>query len=134
MLEAPEGSGAIITADLALDYARAVFAVPGQIYDPNYAGCHDLIRRNKAMLATNAQTVLQELGIVTPDAGTAPSNYQPTTPDEEKILSTLTTMPQRVDELVAKTGLPAAAIGTALTMMELGGGAKNTGGGAWIRS
>ena len=50
VFEAPEGSGALITAKLAFDYGREVFAVPGQIHDENYVGCHALIRQDRAKL------------------------------------------------------------------------------------
>ena len=133
VLEAPEGSGAIITADLALDYGRDAFAVPGQIFDPNYAGSHALIAAGRARLVSTAAEVLQEIGIVAPAADAPASNYEPQNPDEEKILAVLTRMPQRVDELVAKSGLPPGAVGAALTMMEIVGGAKNVGSGMWVR-
>jgi DNA processing protein len=60
ILEATEDSGSLITADLALDYNRDVFAVPGNVFDPNYAGCHALIRKGSAQLVTTRkQSVLR---------------------------------------------------------------------------
>src|SRR5439155_293116 len=77
VLEAPEGSGAIITAELALEYARDVFAVPGQIFDPSFQGCNQMIAKGQAKLVQNPQEVLQELGIIAPDPAKQESAYVP---------------------------------------------------------
>lgn len=64
VVEASHRSGALITAHLANEYNREVFAIPGRI-DTNHArGCHDLIRRGEARLVTNIMDVLDELGEV----------------------------------------------------------------------
>lgn len=132
VLEAPEGSGALITADLALDYAREVFAVPGQIFDPRYAGCHKLIAQGRAALATDATAILRALGMVVPEEKRV-SAFVPGGHDEEKIYALLTAMPQDIDALVERSQMDAGRINAALTMMELSGGTKNTGGGQWVR-
>ncbi|MBI3619082.1 DNA-protecting protein DprA [Candidatus Peregrinibacteria bacterium] len=132
VLEAPRESGALITADLALQYGRDVFAVPGQIFDANFRGCHDLIARAHAKLVTDPADVLQEIGIIVPEARTSPA-YIPQSDDEEALLKVLTTMPQRLDELVERSGIPAARINAALTLLELAGVVKNVGSGMWVR-
>jgi DNA processing protein len=132
VLEAPEGSGALITADLALDYGREVFVVPGQIFDPNYAGCHGLISRGHGKLVHSPTEVLADLGIIAPEAGKH-TVYTPQNEDERVILDVLTTMPQAMDDLVGRTKLPVAAVSSALTMMELAGAARNVGGNQWVR-
>ncbi len=131
VLEAPEDSGAIITADLAFDYSRDVFAVPGQIFDERYAGCHRLISTGRARLAASPGDVLRELGVVAPLASV--SDYDPKSEDESKLLAALSGMPQPVDDLVEKTGIDPGRVAAALTMMELGGGARNMGAGQWVR-
>ncbi len=133
VLEAPQESGAIITAKLALEYSREVFAVPGQIFDPQYAGCNALIACAQAKLARDPVAVLREIGIIVPDEGSRVCAYKPQNPDEETLLTALTTMPQPIDELVARSRLPASAVSAALTVMELMGGVKNVGGGMWVR-
>jgi DNA processing protein len=132
VLEAPLGSGAIITADLALDYGRDVFAVPGQIFDANYAGSHELIAKGHAKLVSSAAEVLRELG-----AAAAPeeaiNRYEPASEEEAVIYGLLSSMAKPADALVIESGLSAAAVGTVLTMLELAGAAKNIGGNQWIR-
>jgi DNA processing protein len=132
VLEAGKGSGALITADLALDYNREVFAVPGQIFDPQHAGCHEVLSTGRAKLVTSADEILQDLGIIASDSE-AESLYEPKDEEEETILKVLTTMPQSVTELTEKSAMEAAKINATLTMMELSGGAKNTGNGMWVR-
>lgn len=134
VIEAPAQSGALITAAFALDEGREVFAVPGQVTDPISAGSNALIAKGQAQLAATPEQVLREVGIVAPaDPGSAPS-YTPGTPGERRVWEALTTLPQTVDTLVEKTRLPAAEVGVCLTMMELSGAVKNTGGGAWVRA
>lgn len=62
VVEAPMRSGALITAHLALDQGREVFAVPGAINAPNSAGCNGLIRDGEAALVTNPRDIARELG------------------------------------------------------------------------
>ncbi|MDA1293077.1 MAG: DNA-processing protein DprA [bacterium] len=136
VLEAGEGSGACITAELALDYGREVFAVPGQIFDDHFAGCHQLITRGQAKLVQTPEEVLSEIGIVSlaPAAGSVShSTYEPADDEEASILKVLSTMPQSTSDLVDASQLSTAIINAKLTMLELGGAAKNVGNGMWIR-
>lgn len=130
--EAGEGSGALITAELALEYGRDIFAVPGQMFDPHYAGCHQLISRGHAKLVATATDVLQELGIVVPLEGTR-KQYEPQNGQEEQLYAALTTMPQSVTEIIGRTDLDVATTNAILTVLELRGAAKNSGGGMWVR-
>lgn len=133
VFEAAKGSGALITADLALEYGRDVFAVPGQIFDSQYAGCHEILSRGVAKLVTEPSDVLQEIGIVCRDEDAAQRTYESTDPEEQTIYEALTTMPQSTSDLVEKAKLDAAIINAKLTMLELHGAAKNVGGGMWVR-
>lgn len=132
VLEAPEKSGALITASFALEEGREVFAIPGVIFDPNFAGCHRLIGRGEAKLVVSPREVLEELGIPVPEEGET-AGFVPATPEEEKVFSTLTTMPQSVDGVFEQTGIPAASVNAVLTRLELEGAARNLGGGQWVR-
>jgi len=133
VLEAGEGSGALITADLALDYNREVFVVPGQIFDPQYAGCHQFIASGRAKLVTTPAEVLQELNIIAPDAKQTVA-YAPANPEEETVYAALTTMPQSVTDIVKRAKIETGVLNGLLTMMELQGAVKNTGGGMWVRN
>lgn len=132
VLEAPEESGALITAELALEYGREVFAVPGQIFDANYAGCNALLQEGEAKLVTRAADVLTEIGVIAPDTEKR-SKYIAKNAAEEAILNVLSTMPQPVDDLVERTKMPPSQISATLTMMELNGAVRNAGNGQWIR-
>lgn len=134
VLEAPQSSGALITAKLAFDYGREVFAVPGQIFDANYVGCHAIIRKNQARIASSPRDVLEEIGVIVPDIDPDRVTYAPQNPEEEKVLTALTTMPQNVDELVRKTNLATGSLSALLTVLELNGAARNLGQGQWVRT
>lgn len=132
VLEAGEGSGALITADLALDYSRDVYAVPGEIFDPNFIGCHQIIASGQAKLVTSPADILRDIGIVSSQTS-AQSRYQPQNNEEEMLITALTTMPQSVTELQKRSQLPTGTINAALTMMELAGAVKNVGEGKWVK-
>lgn len=134
IIEAPLQSGALITAELALEYGREVFAVPGNIFDPNFAGCHQIISTGQAKLVTRPEEVLEELGILSPLSINKTPLYQPKNTTEEAILTILTSLPQPIDDIVQKANLPPAEINATLTMMELVGAVKDTGGGQWVKS
>lgn len=134
VLEAGEGSGALITADLALEYSREVFAVPGQIFDPNYIGCHKLLAQGRAQLVTSPDDVCKAIGIVASAHTEARPAYTPQDEHEQAVYSALTTMPQSASDLVEKAQVDAAIITAKLTMLELQGAAKNTGNGMWVRN
>lgn len=134
VFEAPEASGSIITAELALEYNRDVFAVPGTIFDPNFAGCHRLIAKGQARLVTRPEDVLEELGVVAcACAETSPSAVQKTA-EEQHIYNILTTMPQSVDRLIERAERPMAQVSSTLTMLELNGSAKKVDAGEWVRA
>ena len=131
VLEAPEGSGALITADLALGYGRDVFAVPGQIFDTNYAGSHQAIARGQAKLASDPAVILKEVGIVTSETN-ATETFEPENDIESAIWHALTSMPQSVGDISEKAKLETAVLNSTLTIMELRGVVRNIGG-RWIK-
>ena len=133
VIEAGEGSGALITADLALEYGRDVFAVPGQIFDEHVAGCHSYIANGRAKLVSSAAEILTDVGIVVPEGDTQEIQYEPKNAAEEAVLKVLTRMPQSAGELTECSGLETATVNATLTMMELSGAAKNAGNGLWVR-
>jgi DNA processing protein len=131
VLEAPCKSGALITADLALEYNRDVFAIPGHIFDPNFVGCNEIIAKGQARLVNHPDDILKEIGIITPQTKKK-VEYQAKNDVESKILEILTTLPIPSDIIVERSGVNAGQINAALTIMELEGLIMNTGG-MWVR-
>jgi DNA processing protein len=136
VVEATLQSGSLITARLAAEQGRDVFALPGSIHSPFSKGCHRLIR-DGAKLVDAAQDILEELAVPvpTPDA-VAPARAESGTtgdPDTESVLAALGHSPVDVDTLVERTGRPAAAIVAALVTLELDGRAAALPGGRWQR-
>jgi DNA processing protein len=113
VVEARERSGALITADFALEAGREVFAVPGEITSALSAGTSALLRLGATPLTCSAD-VLEALGI-DPAATTSPELDE--TP--ARVLEALTREPSGVDGLIRETGLDAAAVATALAELEL---------------
>lgn len=132
VIEAPTDSGSIITAELALEYNREVFAVPGQVFDDNAAGCHALIANGQARIACAPEDVLREIGMV-PAAARA-SGFTPREGDEKAVYEALDGMPRTMTELITRTALDTPRVGTALTLLELAGAARNVGAGQWVRA
>jgi len=116
VVEARERSGALITADLALEEGREVFAVPGEITSSLYAGTNGLLRMG-AHLVTAARDVLETLGIDGPPRAAEPA----LDPNARRVYEALSDAAATADELVGATGLPAADLAPALTHLELAG-------------
>ncbi len=131
--EATEDSGSLITADLALDYGRDVCAVPGDLFHPQYAGCHGILARGTARLVTSGEDILQEVGIVS-GSGAPSIAFETDSPDEKSVYDALTSLPSALDDLVIKTTLDAATLNGVLTVLELKGAIKNAGSGRWVRA
>jgi DNA processing protein len=134
VVEATLSSGSLITARLAGEQGREVFALPGSIHSPFSKGGHKLIREG-AKLVETAQDILDELGV------TARTNVAPgvsgarAKPDAETraVLDALGYDPADVDTLVARTGRPAAVVVAALTSLELDRRITALAGGLWQR-
>ena len=115
IVEARERSGALITADFALEAGREVFAVPGEITSSLSAGTNALIRLGATPL-TSTGDVLDALGIAAPDVPAPEVGENATV-----VLGALADRPAGADELARTTGLDAAAVATALAELELAG-------------
>ena len=124
VVEAALGSGSLITARLAAEMGREVFAVPGSIHSPLSKGCHRLIRDGAKLIET-AEDVLEELNI--PISHAAPQHQDPQSAvisaDSEgsKVLSTLGFDPVEGDVLALRCGLTTDALYAILLTMELDG-------------
>jgi DNA processing protein len=112
VVEARERSGALITADFALEEGREVFVVPGEITSALCAGTNALLRLGATPL-TAAADILHTLGIAA--AAAEPPEVS------DVAASLLSRLPASVDELVRTTGLGAGEIAAALSELELAG-------------
>jgi DNA processing protein len=115
VVEARERSGALITADLALEEGREVFAVPGEITSALSAGTNALLRLG-ATAATSAADVLEVFGLTPPEP--APPDLGPSA---AAVLARLRDAATSADELVRALGLDAGAVAASLTELELHG-------------
>jgi DNA processing protein len=138
VIEAAERSGALITARLAGDAGREVFAVPGSIHNPLARGCHRLIRQGAA-LVEDAREVIEALAPVAAeladalrarlrdaDAAHALRVVAETVglaldASGEKLIAALGHDPVGIDQLAARTGLTVAELSSMLLVMELHG-------------
>lgn len=122
VVEAAVQSGSLITARLAVEAGREVFAIPGSIHSPQARGCHALIRQG-AKLVESAQDILEELpplGASAPPVAAAPEAAE--TPHEQQaLLEAMGFDPVSLDALMARCGWPAAELSAALLELELDG-------------
>ncbi len=135
VIEAALRSGSLITARLALEQDRDVFAVPGSPMDPRAAGTNRLIR-NGAILVTGAGDILEEFSRLSPapdlfardgqdlfadQDAPLPPLHQVSPSDRQKVQDALSTTPTPVDDLVAATSLEAPVVQSILLELDLAG-------------
>ena len=106
--EAPEKSGALITAELALEYGRDVFIVPGMIFDAHFSGSHRFLSSGRAKLVTSADDVLCEVGIAPRNVLSDRPQFQPEDPAQKALYDLLSRMPKPTDDLVEVSGFASA--------------------------
>ena len=129
VVEAALASGSLITARQALEACREVFAIPGSVHSPQSRGCHLLIQQG-AKLVETGDDIIEELGFGTVRAARAATPADPSTPDPasahrtvavDHVLEAMGYDPIDIDELSARTGMGAAALGARLLSLELEG-------------
>lgn len=148
VVEAGVQSGSLITARLAGDQGRDVFALPGSIHNPLARGCHQLIRQGARLVETAAE-IVDELAPLARALGerlrerldaplpsptvAAPALAQPRDADYTRLLAALGHDPVALDELAARTGFGVPALSSMLLLLELDGEVASAGGGRYQR-
>jgi len=137
VVEAARQSGSLITARLAGDAGREVFAIPGSIHSPLSRGCHQLLREG-AKLVEEAQDVLSELKIPVSKERLMTRPAEPPRAvaldkEYEMLLDALGFTPATIDVLVARTRLRAESVASMLLILELEGRVATLPGGRYGR-
>ncbi len=126
VIEAGETSGAIITARLALEQNREVFAIPGSILSPASNGTNHLIQEG-AKLVRNYTDILEELNLTAVARQIELQAVIPSSDTESLLLKQLSAEPTHIDEVCRSSGLPVSTVSSTLAMMELKGLVKQVG-------
>jgi DNA processing protein len=140
VVEAALQSGSLITARLALEQGKDVFAIPGSIHSTQSRGCHALIKQG-AKLVESAQDILEELGAPVlraraSEVGSAPDGLAPDdglTPEQTALLQALGFEPSSLDALQARTGRDTPHLQAELMGLELQGRVMRVPGGLFQR-
>lgn len=133
VVEAGERSGALITADFALEQGREVFAIPGYVTSPASKGTNRLIQQG-AKLVMDVDDVLDELNLSMVVEQKAVQLALPETAEEAALYAELSQHPTHMDELCRSTGLPTSLVSSTLTMMELKGMVQQVGNMNYVRA
>jgi DNA processing protein len=131
VVEAALQSGSLITARMASEQGKDVFAVPGSIHAPQSRGCHALIKQG-AKLVETAQDVLEELRLVPSGEQPAAAAAEPAPPYKD-VLAALGFDPVGLDALIARTGIAAPQLQAQLLELELAGHVARLPGGLFQR-
>jgi DNA processing protein len=122
VVECPAWSGSLITANLASEYGKPIFAVPGPIDKPTSAGCNQLIR-DGATLVADASHILDDLGelpFARKASFTEPAAELPELPEEEAaVFAAVTVDESQVDLIIERSGLPAHVVTANLMKLEM---------------
>ncbi len=132
VVEAALQSGSLITARLAAEQGKEVFAIPGSIHSPQSRGCHALIKQG-AKLVELAQDVLEELNLPLTAQGADDSDTAAEQPSNDPLLEALGFDAVSLDALQARTGLDTARLQAQLLELELNGQVARLPGGLFQR-
>ena len=137
VVEAGVRSGSLITARLAADQGREVFAIPGAIDNPLARGCHALIRTG-AKLVECGRDCLEELDALARACTAAAENPVPTsahvTPEHARVLAQVDYAPTSIDTVILRTGLTAARVSSILLALEMEDLVTPAPGGTYLRT
>ena len=143
VVEAAKQSGSLITARLAAEQGREIFAIPGSIHNPLVRGCHALIKQG-AKLVETADDIIEELGALLGSLDTgksaSPDNDAKTESppewddDYQRLFEHLGYDPTPVDLLIQRSGLTAESVSSMLILLELDGYVAASPGGRYVRT
>ncbi len=139
IVEAALKSGSLITARMAMEQAREVFAIPGSIHNPLSRGCHQLIREG-AKLVETADDILEELGALAGVSAPETEIEAEASSSHEKdgdyriLFEHLGFDPIPIDKLIENSGLTADAVSSMLLLLELEGEVTSLPGGRYVRT
>lgn len=129
VVEAPQKSGALITASQALEQNREVFAVPGPIHSPTSAGTNRLIQMG-AKLVTKVNDILEELHL--PPLKEVGKQFEPENKWEKIVMTAISKTPISVNEIANQNNLNTGIVNSTLISLELRGVIKKTDKGEYI--
>ena len=124
VVEANLASGALITANMAVENGRQVFAVPGRVDSPQSKGCHELIKKG-AKLCEGAEDILSEFEYLFPASNRGADTGVGTLPaielseQERRVYEAVGATEDSVDEIIHRSGLPASTVSVALLSLEM---------------
>ena len=141
VVEAALQSGSLITARLAADQGREVFAIPGSIHNPMVRGCHRLLRQGARLVESvddifaELEPIIGEIKRIAQETPCAGPDLRPRSLDKEYeiLLDALGFEPAGLDILVVRTGLKAGAVASMLLILELEGRVQQQPGGRFSR-
>ena len=140
VVEADTRSGSLITARLAGEQGREIFAIPGSIHNPTSRGCHQLIRQGAKLVETTADVFLElktglefELNSVQPSAISGPYSEKNLDPDAIKVLNQVDFAPTRLEDIADHSNLPIELVSSKLLQLELAGWVSPFPGGQYQR-
>lgn len=137
VVEAHEKGGALITARLAIEQNREVFAIPGSLYSAAGAGCNRLIQRGHAKLVLNVDDIISELGVMTGESSSAPEDKSEIVnqlSDIESLLyNALDSTPVHIDTLCARINVEPSTALVYLLSLEFKGLVRQMAGKQFLR-